>query len=720
MIMDLNEQEKQLGELNLNSNSNLTAYNNPLGITEEHAQYIMNLPYYGKEMEAVLINNPDSEDNVYKVCTSRIISVKSDSIGIYFNGKLFARWKDKRAFNGVLGIVVGDASITLMPNSILLNKPGEVEVERIISFENVEKMKPLIEEGHKTYMNSFFKDGLDIFGLNVNAAIVHLVGKELKKTVLTTQLRVDKEGIWVNGKCKIDWSMYYPMYYSAMDGVAGISIVPKSSCVFPSTDDYNYTKVAIVDRKAVCLGDVLYRSYGNWDGKFWSTNNLALLSETKTDISAMDSVEGEENMYIKSSEAVRFKVNYYHPAFFRILLVNFHLATTIFDEYSNECFYIDIEDFLQSKKDKDYRFCLEYDHEDSFLVFDGKKEKFGRKTGKYYDHVYRYSISKLQFRKILRCRKFEIIVRGRRLGQCTLEGDDLKAKAIQLDQMLYHTPQHEMEYYDARISFNDEDYEKALLHINKAIVLYPDESMYFVFRDDLLKILADKDEKMLEDAKKLFEAKNYLKAIDLLKTLLQHEEKPEYKELLEKVSKGRVIQLQRECRNLLTAEKYEEANQKASVLVSLAPTSDNQELKNKIVHLFAQDIFSRAKSEYEEGNLYAAKSLLAEVEKLDQDFYGVEELMRNVEEDLAVQNGRIREKLYWFLGILLVAGFIYWMWTYYNSGSSIVVDPVEEEMIEQEFMEPESQNEIRQTYEDIDTVFPDVIEEDTIVYMGDY
>lgn len=722
--MDLNELEKQLGELNLNSNSNFTAYNNPLGITEEHAQYIMNLPYYGKEVEAVLINNPESEDSLYMLYTSRIISVKSDSKGIYFNGKLYARWKDKRAFKGVLGIVVGDASITLMPKSILLNKPGEVEVERIISFENVEKMKPSIEEGHQTYMNSFFKDGNDFFGKNVTATIKHHVRKELKETKRITQFRVDEEGIWVNGKCKIDWSLYYPMYCSIRGDITGLSIVPKKSYVYAAIDDYNFTKVVIaVEGRVIGLDDEVYLCRDDWDAELWSEMPYELLSESKADISAMKPVEGEENRYIQDIEPVKFDLSSLFSDYCNWLNVGFTLVTGEINNLFHDAIFLDMLSIYRKPEEPNVQGDgFEIKSEGNFLVFDGTKEELELATTfkvQGGSPVYRFGLSKLQFRRIQRCGKFEIILQTN-TKVWTLKGDDVKAKAIQLDQMLYHTPQHEMEYYDARISFNDEDYEKALLHINKAIVLYPDESMYFVFRDDLRKILADKDAKMLEDAKKLFEAKNYQDAIELLKTLLQHEEKPEYKDLLEKASKERVIQLQQECRDLLAAEKYEEANQKASELVSLAPTSDNQELKNKIVHLLAQDKFSQAKSEYVEGNLSAAKSLLAEVENLEQGFDGVEELMQNIEEDQEAQYGRIREKFYWFLGILLVAGLIYWMWTYYNSGSSMVEDPVEEEMIEQEFMEPESQNEIRQTYEDVDTIFPDVIEEDTIVYMGDY
>lgn len=591
--MDSKDIGSQLADFNLCKSLGGVGTDNEVNLPENVREYLLNLPFWDKEVDALWIQNPKERDNARKLGYSFVVKVKTDSSGFYLNNKKVLSWTEEYVFNKdhvIFGSTKG-YFWRFAEDKIEITLTSNLETLQQIIFPNLEKLRALVEpaqqaiilETIKTFTSWEREHGVYVCHFEDNISNLF--------TDYLTVGTVNSNGLYVNGDLLVSWNdfipriegeQFYVVQKTALANVGEDPLFLDAIRYQIGADKKTITRITL----GTSVEGIVYL-FG------YLQQNVPLFHESKGELKERyRTLERSDDVTVKSKTLEYKEIGGFFAKekyFANINLWARKMSSGIEVLFFLDCFSLDYSgnqvsagEILQMGNGT---LKIDLDSGRDSIVFDNVFQSSIDKD----EEVLVYLIGKRLLRKIAKAKKIKIILSCR--VEVTLEANQLAQIARDFDKEIFDAPQHEYDYYDAEEFWKNKDTFSAAKYIVKAIKGCPDEG-YYSYR------------------KKDFFLGVYITISDELKAIKEFVSKKQFKEANAKI-KSLDTKLDEDLRSYLV--NYEDAN--ISIKEKLA---EFDKLKAETKELESRDLYEKAQTSMESSNFEACERYINEALKLIQ------------------------------------------------------------------------------------------------------
>ena len=530
--MDLKDFGKQLDGLSSNN-----SFDNAIFLPNDVANILPRCVYWNTEVEAMWVQNPQEEDNIKRLCTSFLVTIKTNEKGVFINGNLAVKWDNKHIVKENVVIYQSHgAALVLMETSIIC-KFGDDDIDSIIMFDVDENVKKFIEENQTKYISlnlcnaSYWKKEDICVVRNTNSKSAKYKGK----------IMADEVGLYLDGELKYSWDDYFP-FVRKKDEKEQLNLLKKTELdnwgdskygFCPQKNYFVVSNSAIIGiEDTIVIGSIcktLFKYYDELGGK--------------TDIPVLK--ENYQSLHRQGGGMFTPVVTIDHLDFssktFKLLIdFKWVIDTSIL------C--LDFADYLSEIKDKNVvraatnmRFL-----NGTFTVVLDKQISYTLNLLSSADSdnmdSYFYRLNKSIIRKMSYAKRIDIKLVGNNCNY-SVKANELIDLAKTFDKELFDSPKHEMDYYKADFLFEKNQYVDANRYILAAVKEVADNAQYNELAEKIKTKLLNIETDTFHQVQTLHTEKKYEDSVKLLDSIYIIARKEEIESLRKKIVDDWVVDL---------------------------------------------------------------------------------------------------------------------------------------------------------------------------------
>lgn len=680
--MDLNEIGSQLADFNLSKTLGGVEAGNEINLPEDVRDFVQDLPYWNKEVDALWLQNPKEKDNARKLGYSFVVKVKTDSSGFYLNNKKVLSWTEEYVFkkdNVIFGSTKGYCW-RFAEDSIAITLGAKLETLQQIIFSDLEKLRALVEPAQQAIILEAIK-AFTSWETERGVYVCHF--KDSIENLFTDYLTVgtvNSNGLYVNGNLIVSWNDFIPRIEGEL-----FYIVHKTAIANAGEDPLLLDAVRYqigADKKTITritLGtsvEGLVYLFG------YLQQSVPLFHESKGELKERyRTLERSDDVTVKSKTLEYKEIGGFFAKekyFANINLWARKMSSGIEILFFLDCFSLNYSgdqvsagEILQMGNGT---LKIDLDRGSDSIVFDNAFQSSIDNE----EEVLVYLLGKRLLRKIAKAKKIKIILSCR--VEVTLEANQLAQIARDFDKEIFDAPQHEYDYYDAEEYWEKKDTFSAARCILKAIEGCPNEVYYSYRKKDFFLgvFISISDEltaiKELVSKKQFKEVNDKIKSLDAkldedLRThLVNHEftnisikEKfSEFDKVKAEIKELESKDLYEKAQSAMSSSNFEACERYINEALGLFQAPEYIKFKEELIKKWVPELKKQADGLYSSGNLPGTLKCLEKAVQLMPDDAALKKQRDDLKAEREAKNKERGKHFLIGLGVIIALFVIAW------------------------------------------------------------